>query len=567
MMTFVLSASAFKAITVKSIKLDKSSITLEIGKTYKLNVTLIPANTTQKFLIFSTNNKKIATVDGKGKITAIKAGKAVITVASASNKKVIAKCNVTILQPKVPETKVNKIVDIIWYVMGTEKQAGDVDTMLKALNPILHDKIGVNLVLKVIDNASFNEKMTMIINSNQYYDLCWTSNWRNDFNANVCKGAFLEISKDLLQANALDLVSRYPSEYIDFGRVNGKLYAILNTQSFANPFGILVQTEMLKKYKFNLDAVKDFDDMIPFLKQVSENEKNVWALQGAPASNLQGVFFPLLDTETINNFAAISNSDRTLTVYPYYEMKDWKENTARLNKWKQYKFFRPDIATVTDDLADRNANKYVCTFSNLTPGFDVEWSSRQGIPYSMKVLTEPKMSYNAGIGTMNAISVNSKHSDKALQLLNLTHTNKEIFNYLDYGVENIHYTKVANNVVNPIDGAKYNMSQLGWQFGNNFLAYALKGQDPNMQAENEKRNLKAKKSIISGFSFDPAPVQNNLAQLTAVMKEYSRIEYRDDYDKKFEEMVAKYKAAGIDKFVAEVQKQLNAWAAAVGLKK
>jgi len=51
---------------------------------------------TQKLLNYSTSNKSVATVDTKGKIKALKAGKAIITVTSKSNNKVKAICNVTV---------------------------------------------------------------------------------------------------------------------------------------------------------------------------------------------------------------------------------------------------------------------------------------------------------------------------------------------------------------------------------------------------------------------------------------------------------------------------------------
>jgi Bacterial surface proteins containing Ig-like domains len=91
-----MTASAIKSVPVKSIKIDKSAVTLDIGKTYTIKLIFTPANTTQKLVKYSTSNKNVATVDAKGKITAVKAGKAVITVVSSSNKKISAICNITV---------------------------------------------------------------------------------------------------------------------------------------------------------------------------------------------------------------------------------------------------------------------------------------------------------------------------------------------------------------------------------------------------------------------------------------------------------------------------------------
>ena len=57
-------------VVVKSIKLNKTSATMIIGDTLQLVKTITPSNATTK-LTWSTNNNKVATVDGNGKVKAI----------------------------------------------------------------------------------------------------------------------------------------------------------------------------------------------------------------------------------------------------------------------------------------------------------------------------------------------------------------------------------------------------------------------------------------------------------------------------------------------------------------
>lgn len=99
-MSLVVWASALSTVAVKSIKLDNANISMYIGDSNTLKVTFTPANTTQKLLKFSSSSKNVAAVDANGKITASAEGKAVITVTSSSNSKVVAKCNVTVSKRK-----------------------------------------------------------------------------------------------------------------------------------------------------------------------------------------------------------------------------------------------------------------------------------------------------------------------------------------------------------------------------------------------------------------------------------------------------------------------------------
>ena len=80
---------------VKKMTLKSKAITVKKKKRKTLKVT-VTASSKYKGVNFSSSNKKIATVDKKGRIAGIKAGKATITVRSKYNKKVTATCTVTV---------------------------------------------------------------------------------------------------------------------------------------------------------------------------------------------------------------------------------------------------------------------------------------------------------------------------------------------------------------------------------------------------------------------------------------------------------------------------------------
>lgn len=79
-------------IPAKKVKLSKTKATLRKGKTIKLKAKMTPANTTDK-LTWKTSSRKIAIVKN-GNVTAVKKGRATITVRTTSGK--TAKCKVTV---------------------------------------------------------------------------------------------------------------------------------------------------------------------------------------------------------------------------------------------------------------------------------------------------------------------------------------------------------------------------------------------------------------------------------------------------------------------------------------
>ena len=66
-------------VKTKKITTDTTNLTFEKGQSYTLSVTKTPITSLEK-VTFKTKNKKVATVNKKGKIKAKKKGKATITV-------------------------------------------------------------------------------------------------------------------------------------------------------------------------------------------------------------------------------------------------------------------------------------------------------------------------------------------------------------------------------------------------------------------------------------------------------------------------------------------------------
>ena len=83
-------------IPVASVSLNKTSLSLTVGKTEVLTATLTPTNATNRTVTWSSNNQTVATVNN-GTVTAKTKGTATITVTTADGNKT-ATCNVTVTE-------------------------------------------------------------------------------------------------------------------------------------------------------------------------------------------------------------------------------------------------------------------------------------------------------------------------------------------------------------------------------------------------------------------------------------------------------------------------------------
>lgn len=79
---------------VTEVKLDKDSLTLDVGGSENFAATITPSNATNKNVTWSSDNQNVATVEN-GKVTAVGAGKATITVTTEDGNKT-ATCAVTV---------------------------------------------------------------------------------------------------------------------------------------------------------------------------------------------------------------------------------------------------------------------------------------------------------------------------------------------------------------------------------------------------------------------------------------------------------------------------------------
>lgn len=88
----------------------------------------------------------------------------------------------------------DEIVTLKWY-MSINPVAPDTDKVIEKLNEYTREKIGAEIDYTVIANPDYKEKMPTLINSGDYFDICFTSNWTTNYLQFAAKDAFLDITE------------------------------------------------------------------------------------------------------------------------------------------------------------------------------------------------------------------------------------------------------------------------------------------------------------------------------------------------------------------------------------
>ena len=468
---------------------------------------------------------------------------------SSAEKEVIKESS----QQKTEESKEVKEdpVVVTWCVRGEEPE--DHDLVMESLNEDLREKINVELNLQWIADGEYDDRMKLMINSGEDFDLCYTANWTNRFYDNVSKDAYLDVT-DLLNEYGQDILAQVPEWAFDVAVVDGGLYGIPNYQIMTEQYCVSVQKEFLEKYNFDLSTVKEYSDLEPFLEQIRDNEEGYYPVHHSTRDYLVKQEYEVIANGQV--CLKIGTDDVELVLAS--EAK--KEQQLFFLDWYKRGFYREDMLTVTDDSADQKAAKYVCLIQTYKPGVDAETSQKYGVEFVSQPMGKPYVSLSSGITAMTAINVNSKNPEAAMKLLNLMHADEEVFNKLLFGLEGVHYNKVGDNRVELIEGSKYYKGGSAWMLANQCNAWLIPGQDDNVWEETDRMNNESNVSPIRGFTLNQEPIQSELAQLAAVSSEYNNMELvAEDLDAFFEERDAKLDAAGQNKVLEEVQKQIDEW--------
>ena len=110
-------------VSVAGVALNKSSVNLNEGGSESLTATVSPSNATNKSVSWKSSDTGVATVDANGKVTAVKAGSATITVTTSDGSKT-ATCSVTVAANSVPVTDVTIDKAEISIVEGESQKLG-----------------------------------------------------------------------------------------------------------------------------------------------------------------------------------------------------------------------------------------------------------------------------------------------------------------------------------------------------------------------------------------------------------------------------------------------------------
>lgn len=433
------------------------------------------------------------------------------------------------------------------------------------------EKIGVNLDIVWIDEASDDVLSTFIITGD--YDVANIG--AGLFNGNASRNAFLcmddymqyiPTAKEVLPEAAFDALS-----------VEGKLYGVLGYKDLAESWGMLYNEDLINQFNIEMPEYRSGRDLIPFSYEVTKawreanpNSKNCVVRLGTwlnfwfvydPMCGAWGTPLVVTNIPETDGFASVADAD---TVFCPYMTEDYMQFIK--DYWQ---LGQDDIIPIAAGDGDARWSEGECFFTTSCGWIEPEphlysdnWTLKW-YPAEDSVLATAQLQTN-----INVINARCENPEAAAKFLEMTYSDEYLCTTLKFGIQGMDWEDADNDgVVELLERNADPMARYWYHWYGARNSSVLGGKIPEGVSADFGDKVRAlNESGVSskhaGFVMDPAPVANEIAACENVLAQYTgQLAYPAFADPEafVEEFRSELIANGIEKIVAEAQRQLDEW--------
>lgn len=448
-------------------------------------------------------------------------------------------------------------VSLKWYFIGTPGMQGNEEVYKEAAELVKQD-LGYAVDFIPLETGAYGEKMKLIISSGEPFDICWTSNWLNDYVQNVTNGAFEPLDEMLEGTPKLKEV--LSQKIWDGAKVDGKIYGVPNQQIMARSTCLVIPKEYRDKYGSALQDVTKYEDLTEFMKLFAADHPEKATVYFGWNDLTYSMGFEEILGAGIPGAVKLEGDAGNIEVYNQYATEEFKNLILTRKAWSENGY---TVKGMQNSVPGSKFNPELLPFevSTYKPGLAEALSTTKECDMVTQQISDAYLTRSGVTATMNAISANSKHKEEALKLLEYVNTTSDLINLLTFGIEGTNYVKVDDKRVKKIAEQEY--TNYEWVFGNVYNTYLLEGQDDTIWEETQKVNDEAKASRLLAFVPETADISLEINNCRSVVDEYMS-DFNSgfgDTEVKLAEMLNKLEVAGVQKIIDSLQQQINDWLA------
>jgi putative aldouronate transport system substrate-binding protein len=448
-----------------------------------------------------------------------------------------------------------KPYELKMYLIGGPQK--DLDLVLKEINKYTQEKINATVNIQMFDWGDYDKRMQVITASGEPYDIAFTASWTNDFRRNAANGTFMGLN-DLLDKYGKETKAALDPRFLEGTKIKGEIYGVPVNKELGQQWVWRFNKKYVDKYNMDITNVRTLEELEPLLKTIKEGEPADITPLAVPKNYKPYMPFDYVLGDELPIGVYMDSKDGK--VVNVLESPELAQSLDTMRRFYTAGYLRPDVATL-DGIDNIKTGQWFADREITQPYAEKGWSRGAGYEIVSSPMHDPYVYTQSAAGSMHAISVTSGDPDRAMMFLNLLNTDKYLRNLFNYGIEGTHYKKISDNVIEDLPAMNDNYAMPGFSLGNMFLTYLHADEPADKWDAFKKFNDSSKEAPTFGFAFDPTPVKTEVAAINNVSKEFIPALYTGSIDPKsfLPKATKKFKEAGIDKVIAEVQKQFDEW--------
>lgn len=448
------------------------------------------------------------------------------------------------------------------------------DEVLAEVNKRLKAELNTTVEFTIIDFADIVQKTNVMLSSGENVDLIFDAPWLH-LDSMAAQGYYEELT-DLLNKYGQNVLKTRPQQMWDANKINGSIYGVPLGAAYTQARSVFIRKDL--REKLNLAPIKTLDELKTYLYAVRDKEPGITPLiAGGDDVTYSWVNWLIRDDTSVNirptNVFGASlmlyykgNDGKVYNFFDTQEPKIWS-NIQDVRKLFTDKVMSQDVLTNKSSQADMMLQSKVAASPQMAFGIPKAFNDqiKQVVPggeleaVRLFDLTPGGNLSNFKMDNFISIVKASKHKDRAMMFLDWANR-QENYDLLEHGIEGKNWKAVGEHQYDTLnnDGGIVSFQLML----NPTLERDWVGTDEETLKYNQfiAKADNFQKDALTGFTFDPTPVKNEVAQFSTIQAKYYNGLFNGALDP--DEYFAKFKAEGeapLKQIQNELQKQVDAF--------
>ena len=476
-------------------------------------------------------------------------------------------------------------LDIYWVGNGDNPEIRE--GVEKAINDYIEPLIDAHVHFHIVGWDDWKAEVVDILEDKDArkkakMDLVFTADWEY-YSDLVESKALLQLGSEL-EDYGQDILKTLPEGFWNGVKIKGDIYGVPTNKELCVPQGFIVNKTRAAEigWDFENGDIKTTADLEPWLAKYKEKypDSYPYLMDMNPAGRW-------VDEPWINDWSGLTQNALSMkmakkedgefdeTVYSIFETSEQEGQIRLMYDWVQKGYISPENVNLDKGSAEEIFGKGdFLVFTQAIKGNSIkavemytEKHKPEDEPFEVgEIIMQPKYIVTAHTaGSMFAIAKTGEvDPDKAMQYLNLMHSDATLVNLMLFGVEGENYTRIDDKKVTLTDKAWYTVHGGAWTVGDVTLQYVLENEDPEKNDKLIEFAKDATETCCLGFRLNTKKLKETVEAVNEVLGKYANALMcgavdPDDPEKGIEALRKALKDAGMDELREAAQTQYEQW--------